>query len=280
MCPQQTISINDNKATVTGTRCMACGHCMSTCPSESIKVPEIEEGTKKFHSFDFDNKWLPYGQFDIAKLVSLMYSRRSTRNYKDSHIDRKILKDLIKIGATAPSGTNSQLWTFYVLPTRDAVVNFGNEVLKFYEKINNMSSKFIVRKGLKMMGNGELDNYYDEYFDLVNDGINDWKQGGKDRLFHGATALILVGSKNAASCPSDDALLATQNILLAAHAMGLGSCLIGFVIKAFEKDKRVRQYLKIPKDENIYSAIALGYPDEKYHRPTGRKQIPVTFLMG
>ena len=57
-----------------------------------------------------------------------------------------------------------------------------------------------------------------------------------DRLFHGAAAAILVTGRRQASCPAEDALLATQNILLAAHAMGLGSCLIGFAVEAMRRD--------------------------------------------
>ena len=49
----------------------------------------------------------------------------------------------------------------------------------------------------------------------------------KDQLFHGSTAAILTGSNPGVSCPAEDAPLATQNILLAAHSIGLGSCLIG-----------------------------------------------------
>ena len=39
-----------------------------------------------------------------------------------------------------------------------------------------------------------------------------------------------VATAPGASSPKEDALLASQNILLAAHAMGLGTCLIGFAV--------------------------------------------------
>jgi len=58
-------------------------------------------------------------------------------------------------------------------------------------------------------------------------------------------AVIVVGS-NRGSCPAEDALLATQNILLGAHALGLGTCLIGFAVSAMQKDVRIKDLLKIP----------------------------------
>ena len=86
-------------------------------------------------------------------------------------------------------------------------------------------------------------------------------------------AAILVTGKKDASCPAEDALLATQNILLAAHAMGLGSCLIGFVVEAMRRDAKLRRQIGIADDEEIYSVIALGYPAVNYLRPANRKVV-------
>ena len=108
------------------------------------------------------------------------------------------------------------------------------------------------------------------YFKVISN--KGWYQKGEDQLFHGATAVIVIGSKPGASCPHDDALLATQNILLGAHAMGLGSCLIGFAVHALNNDPKIKREFDIPATEQIYSVIALGHPSEKYIRPTGRRQ--------
>lgn len=71
----------------------------------------------------------------------------------------------------------------------------------------------------------------------------------------------------------EDAMLATQNILLAAHAMGLGSCLIGFAVEAMQNDPSIQRYLKMPDEEKVIAVVALGYPDETYQTLTGRKRI-------
>ena len=64
---------------------------------------------------------------------------------------------------------------------------------------------------------------------------------------------------------------------LAAHAMGLGSCLIGFAVAAMKSDRQIQKKMNIPGKENIYAVIALGYPDESYLRITGRKKPVVRF---
>ena len=105
-----------------------------------------------------------------------------------------------------------------------------------------------------------------------------WEKEGKDLLFHGAPAAIVVGSKKEASCPAEDALLATQNMLLSAHVLGLGTCLIGFAVEAMKRDKSILRRIGMPDDEKPYAVVALGYPNEKYQRLTGRKRALVRYF--
>lgn len=273
VCPSRTISMDGEKAVVSGDRSLSCGHCAAVCPVDAITVKSIDTSLYRFATFPCDNLWLPYGEYETADLVRLMASRRSCRNYTDRPVDRDILDDLIKVGITAPSGTNSQLWTFTVLPTRNTVTALGERCATFFDNLNRMSENRFLRGLLKIIGKSELDEYFREYHDSVSQALHEWKKSGVDRLFHGAPAVILIGSKPGASCPREDALLATQNILLAAHSMGLGTCLIGFAVEAMKRDISIKRFIGIPDDEKIYAVIALGYPDEPYQRMAGRKRF-------
>ncbi|MEA3332192.1 MAG: nitroreductase family protein, partial [Pseudomonadota bacterium] len=130
----------------------------------------------------------------------------------------------------------------------------------------------------KLCGQPELDIYYREYYDSIKEAIMQWDEEKDDRLFHGAQAVILVGAEPGASCPHDDALLATQNILLGAETMGLGSCLIGFAAEALRRDRKIKESLKIPTNETIYAVIALGYPATSFQRPAGRRKVPIRWI--
>ena len=272
VCPHRTISMQGEKAVVSGNRSMSCGHCAAVCPADAIRVNMIDKETSRFATFTVDDTWLPYGEYDTAQLVRLMGSRRSCRNYRDIPVNRALLDDLVKIGVTAPSGTNSQLWTFTLLPTRKAVLNLGGHVAASFKKLNRMSENRYLRCFLKLIGKPELDEYFREYHDSVEEALAEWDNSGIDRLFHGASAAMVIGSKPGASCPREDALLATQNILLAAHSLGLGTCLIGFAVEAIKQDITIKRFLGIPDDEKVYSVIAIGYPNEKYQRMAGRKK--------
>ncbi|MBU0485905.1 MAG: nitroreductase family protein [Proteobacteria bacterium] len=273
VCPDKTISMAEKVAVVSGEKCIACGHCQAVCPAAAIIVGDIDPESSVFSSFTVDDRWLAPGAFDLAALVRLMASRRSCRNYTERQVERAILGDLVKIAITAPSGTNSQQWTFTILDRRAKVEQLGVRVAACFKKLNRMAVNPFYRIISKVFGADSLGNYYRRYYKTIRDGIKEWENGGRDLLFHGAPAVILVGAAPGASCPMEDAMLASQNILLAAHAMGLGTCLIGFAVAAIKRDPAIKKFLAMPAAETVYAVITLGYPAEVYQRTAGRKKI-------
>ena len=277
VCPKETLVIQDGKAVVRGTESLNCDHCAGACPVEAIRVAAVDPALSQFQTFQADSRWLPHGRFDTASLVNLMGSRRSCRNFSDRPLDRPLLEDLVKAGITAPSGSNCQPWTFTILPDRLAVNRLGRRVAGFFRKTNRMAENRWLRTGLKLLGKPELDTYFHLHYATVEMGLAAWDRGERDLLFHGAPAVIVVAADNDASCPSEDALLATGNMLLTAHAMGLGTCLVGFVIEAMRRDASIVRMLGIPDHETPHAVVAIGWPDETYHRVAGRKPVVIRY---
>ena len=278
VCPKETISLVDGRARVTGDESLNCGHCAAACPEGAISVGMVDPRQARFSTFIVPETWTPHGGFDTPSLVNLMQSRRSCRNFKGRPVESDILEDLVKIGVTAPSGSNCQAWTFTLLRDRAAVLALGRQVARFFQKLNRTAEKAWLRTLLKVINKPALADYHANYYQSIKEAFDLWEKEGKDLLFHGATAVIVVGSQNDASCPSEDALLATQNILLGAHAMGLGTCLVGYVIEAMQRDRTIVQSIGLPDDETPYAVIALGYPDEVYERVAGRKPAAVRYV--
>ena len=272
VCPAGTLSLHDGKAEVTGAYSMGCGHCEAVCPVGAIRVESLEHPFR-LSCAPVDDRWLPHGGYDTGQLVRLMRSRRSCRNYGEAPVDRSLLEDLVKIGTTAPSGTNSQLWCFTVLARREEIVILGERIARFFSGLNRMAENPLIRFFGKYFAGDALGRYYRRHYETVREGLRLWFGEGKDTLFHGAPAAIIVGSRKSASSPVEDAILASQNIMLAAHSLGLGTCMIGFAVEAIKRDRRIRKLLKIPDDELVAAVIALGYPAEKYARPALRKKI-------
>ena len=275
-CPVGTLAIIDKKAKVVGDTSLNCGHCEAACPHGAIKVTTLDE--LQFKTFDLERKWLKYGKADVSELVRLMASRRSCRKFKDEAISRDVLEDLVKIGTTAPSGSNAQEWTFTIIDERKRIDEFIDKIAGFFRGLNRLSEKNVLRKILKLAGKKELDHYYNKYHDRIEGRLEEYDKSRKDFLFHGARSLILVGATAKASTGSDDSLLAAQNIMLAAHAMGFGTCLIGFAVMAIARDNSIRNFLGLKKGERIFAVIALGKPDENYSKIITRKKITPGYL--
>ena len=270
VCPAETISMVDGKAAVTGNASINCGHCEQVCPVDAIKVTSLTE--LEFDTFKADTNWLPPGTDDTAQLVRLMASRRSCRNYTEQAVDRSMLEDLVKIGTTAPSATNSQEWNFTILPERKDVVAYGNHVVDFFRRVSKLAANPFIRNTMSFLGQKDLKIFHRNYSRFVGRAVSCWDSGEHDYLFHGAPAVIIIGC-SPCSMPIDDALLASQNIQLAAHSMGLGTCLIGFAVKAMQSDRKLCEIVGAKPNEKYYSVIALGWPDETYKHVCKRKAV-------
>ncbi|MBN2098943.1 MAG: nitroreductase family protein [Dehalococcoidia bacterium] len=70
-------------------------------------------------------------------------------------------------------------------------------------------------------------------------------------------AIAVVIDPSSSNHPVEDGAAATQNMLLAAHAVGIGSCWIGAYGSGYEA--KARRILGVPVDKRLLSLISLGY---------------------
>jgi nitroreductase/Pyruvate/2-oxoacid:ferredoxin oxidoreductase delta subunit len=277
VCPSDVLVLEDGKISLAREGCFGCDHCAAVCPAEAIAIDAVSPENLTLATIETGGRWLPFGEFDTALLVRLLYSRRSCRCFTEAPVERSMLEDLARIGTMAPSGTNSQRWSFTIVPDRTAVLGFGGLIGGFYERLNRLAANPAARLFSRLFMQDKLGHYYRRYHAQVQEALRQWSEAGRDRLFHGAAAAILIGTEPGASCPREDALLAAQNIALAAHAMGIGTCLIGFAVEAMRRDRSIQRSLGIPERENIHAVIALGVPAVTYLRPAGRKPVKIRY---
>ena len=74
--------------------------------------------------------------------IQAIISRRSIRKYKDKKIEQNTIKELLKIGMSAPSAGNQQPWHFVVINNNDIL----KEIPKFHphSKMLNQASTAIL----------------------------------------------------------------------------------------------------------------------------------------
>ncbi len=88
-------------------------------------------------------------------------------------------------------------------------------------------------------------------------------------LAQAPVAIAVVIDPRASNHPVEDGAAATQNMLLAAHALGLGTCWIGSYDSGYEE--RTKEVLGIARDKRLLALISLGYAAESPRR--GRLEL-------
>jgi nitroreductase/Pyruvate/2-oxoacid:ferredoxin oxidoreductase delta subunit len=280
VCPLRSLALRDGKAVVTGKYSLGCDQCAAVCPREAVSTGLVDDNALTLTTIQNDEAWIPYGQFDTAALVRLIRSRRSCRSFSDTPMPRQVLDDLVKIGAMAPSGHNTQTWQFTVLPDRASVGKLALAVGEFFRRLNRLAEKRIARLFARLFLSDVLGDYYRRHYAIVKEGLRQWDEFGRDTLFWGAPAALVMSSQKHPDNSGKDVLLASQNILLAAHAMGYASCFIGFAVNAMAHDRKIARALGIPDDEEVLAVIALGRSDVRYHRVTRRRRVLPRYCFG
>lgn len=106
-------------------------------------------------------------------------------------------------------------------------------------------------------------------------------QPSQQRFIANANAIIVVLGEQQSSCCSgnrarwhiNDAMIATDHLVLAATALGYGTCWIAsYESRSIEFIQQVKTELEIPEKTDIVVLIALGVPDEN---PSARPRKPI-----
>ncbi len=186
----------------------------------------------------------------MNEVIRALLERRSVRHYSPESLDGPTLETIIEAGLHAPSARNSQACHL------TAVVG-----LPAIERLNEAVKAATTRPG------------FDKYAGLVD-------QPGYAINFKTAPVFIIVGSDRAASfCPAEDGALVLGNILLAAHALGLGGCWVNQLgpIADEPEFRRVLTELGFPPTHRVIGCAALGRrvgpPPKAPARKPGRYNI-------
>lgn len=181
--------------------------------------------------------------------LELIKSRRTIRKFKPDQISQEQLDAIIEAGLYAPSGLNSQDWHFTIIQDPSIIAELNNDIKDVAQK-SDLPDKF-----KKAFSNEKLN------------------------IFYGAPTVILISGEKNGMYALTNTSAASQNIMLSAHALGLGSCWIGTIDMLFNSDKKDKYLskLQIPEGYAPLHAIVVG---EKDMNPTApkRRENTVTYL--
>lgn len=184
--------------------------------------------------------------------------RRSSRAFLDRPVERPLLENLLRLSAQAPSAINLQPWEFVVVSGEEKCRLSRTLLKRLREKkircgpgsAKPLPERLVERQRQLLRVLSPTLPEGTDFETFVNEGSCD---------FYGApTAVILTLDEVFSSARLTDLGITAGYLVLAAHALGLGTCPIG-LITAFEED--IREELSLPDSKKVVLGIAVGYPD-------------------
>jgi nitroreductase len=170
--------------------------------------------------------------------IEAIYHRRAVRLYRPDPVSREQVHTVLDAANQAPSGLNRQPWEFLVVTG---------------EKICEMGKS---------------------YHSTLTEYLNNWEASPMSRSLsrdefiwfsetYGGAPVVIVALVKADPIPNfrkadlESVSAAMQNLLLAATALGLGTC---WMTGPIRDEKTLRQILAIPDDREIVAVTPLGHP--------------------
>jgi len=225
---------------------------------------------------------MSYAEHDAKWVSEFLASRRSTRDFLPTAVPENVLNQILTDSLTAPSWSNTR--PFKVAIATDEVRDrISNEFLSRWAVLSKILRKGIKNKlrlvfsryGLPTSNRTIVKPYvaelrpraqrvgkelYETFGIKRGDREARDKQWGKNYSFFGAPVeLFIYIHKSLHIYAASDAGLMMQNLMLSAHAHGLGTCAQGAVNIW---DDVIRKEFDISKDYRLLCGLAIGYPSD------------------
>ena len=193
--------------------------------------------------------------------LTLITTRRSTRQYQDRPVEPALLRQIVEAGRYAPSGGNSQTTRFFVVTDRALLTELAALVKAEFARMEVTPGMYRSLAGAIRASKGER---YVFHYD--------------------APALIVTANKRDYGNNIADCACALENMMLMANALDLGSCWINQLrwLNESEAVNAVFRRWGLREDERIYGAVSVGWAATKdglpLRAPLERTGNPVTYI--
>ena len=181
----------------------------------------------------------------VSVAEDLLGSRRSIRRYSQLPVSRELIASLLRTAVTAPSAHNRQPWRFLVVEhneDKDKLAKAMGALLRADRSRDGDDAQAIeadvARSYARLTGAPVLV--------VVCMSMNDMDHYPDAKRVQAERVMAIQGTA-----------MAAQNLLLAAHAAGLGACWM--CAPLFCADT-VHESLELPDDWEPQAIITLGYP--------------------
>ncbi len=197
-----------------------------------------------------------------TSVEEVILTRRSIRSFKNQPLPNFMIRRILEAGRFAPSAGNAQPWKFVVVNSPEIIAEMEKDavkITKLFMWLFDYTRSSFRRKFVKPFAKMFIRLYKNEFhpvpFSLMRNIAMD-----EAPVFHGApTMILLLEDKRGVSNPPTDIGICGQNMVLAAHSMGAGTCWIGLV-KLLMYYRKWRKFFNVKYPYTLKDCIVLGWP--------------------
>lgn len=187
-------------------------------------------------------------------IIKNMLERRSIRKFKPEQISRDDLNIILEAGFYAPCTGGRQGVLIVVCQNREINRQLGAINHSFFHGRMSKTAFYISREQPSIADDPDL----------------------KDGLYGAPTVVTLFGVRNFLYA-TPDCCVAAENMMLAAHSLGIGSCMIMRVEDTFDTDfgRQLQKDWEIEENYQAKAFVILGLPATEPPNPKPRKKSRV-----
>jgi len=275
--------------------CLNCWNCVAVCPTGAMHMDgpyQVPEGRYKTwmsgemtwpdpFGYGGAKKWEEF-EPELTEVERVIYKRRSNRLFKDESVPKEMLARIVETGRFAPSSGNCQPWKFIVITNRELITEIEREAMKVLRRFRKL---YFDEKGRRLFWKNSVVTLSSLFMVNKMDPRPFAAMEKADKcegvLYWGAPAVIVICKHTRGiSKPDLDGGIAAQNMVLAAHAMGLGTCYVGLSIEpmSYSNMKPIKQRLGITPPWEPLTSIGVGYPKGRIDGIVKRDNPPVDWF--
>ena len=189
----------------------------------------------------------------MPDIFETIMHRRSIRRFEPKQIEEAALQQILQAGLYAPSAGGRQGVIFAVCQDKEVNARLGKIKRANSNPRMATATSFVSREQPSIADDPKLTN-----------------------AFYGAPTVITLFAPKNFLFSVDDCAVAAENMMLAADALGIGSCYIGQGWTAFADPygQEILRQWNIPTDRYAVMQLLLGYAKEgdKHPAPKPRKE--------
>ncbi len=206
--------------------------------------------------FRWKKKQIDLSTWTETELVILR--RRSTRVYQKKQVPENLVRRILEAGRFAPTAGNYQHWRFSVVRDPKMIQEMDHDARRATATMGEVLN-YWKRPYIKPLVKFLQYRFPNELHPIPHGVLRLISELSFKPFWDAPTLILLYKDVRGIGNPDLDLGICGQNMIIAAHSMGLGTCWIGLV-KALRLYPKWRRILDIRYPYSLEQALCVGYP--------------------